>query len=689
MRIKQQRTKAVEGAKEKSKGKRKKMALTIRTKIYLGFFATILCIILLGVINYQKSSDGLIKSYKTAMCTSIEMSADSLSKALNRITTTALELSLQNNFEKYMGYSELSDFDVIMLQSWIRDALVVKTFTEEMILHAYAIPQGKYPVVSDMNKKYDYPFSELLNEFPQLENETNIWVKQHESLDKLTGVPAEEYAFSCVMQYQKGENGFVIDVSKEKLLTALNKMKLGEGSVSAVLLPGQFETSTDSEVSFWDNGCIKPEQLENNSVVQTKSTINGTSYEIGYKYIGETNMILCSAVPSKVITKASDEIRLYTFIIVLLAVVIAAIIGILLSRNISKALSKVGNHLSLVAKGDLSKTLTMNRNDEFQHLENNVNSMTQNMKTLLDNVKGMVSSVEESSGIMNQGSSAMNEDAQKMSQVLNEIQNGVTDQANDATNCLMKMEELSAKIETVGESIVEVNKVSAMTRDALLKSVNDMKVLSNKSLENEKISSDMTEMMAAVREKYKSIQSIIDIINDISEQTNLLSLNASIEAARAGEYGRGFSVVAEEIRKLAEQSSESANHIRDIIGEVSIQNEESERIAGSAKEVSEEQFELVKNTLNELDHMDKMVASLTEKMNQIKEELSVMDGSRIDTLSAVSNISAVTEETAAASESLMENLRGLVDQSNESVKYSDDLKTKAIHLKDEMQKFTL
>jgi len=157
-----------------------------------------------------------------------------------------------------------------------------------------------------------------------------------------------------------------------------------------------------------------------------------------------------------------------------------------------------------------------------------------------------------------------------------------------------------------------------------------------------------------LQESSKSIGNIIGVINEIAEQTNLLSLNASIEAARAGEAGRGFAVVAGEIRKLADQSVESANKIRIIIEEINSKTKATVTTAKQAESVVAVQEKSLKNTLTVFIDIQEQVVELVTNVNNIAIGVNDIADTKSETLLAIENISAVSEETAATAEEVTE-----------------------------------
>ena len=190
----------------------------------------------------------------------------------------------------------------------------------------------------------------------------------------------------------------------------------------------------------------------------------------------------------------------------------------------------------------------------------------------------------------------------------------------------------------------------AADADASVKSgisaVENLKVKAN---ETSDVTKGVIVDIEALARETSSIENIVATINDIASQTNLLSLNASIEAARAGEAGRGFAVVAEEIRKLAEQSAVSAGEIGTIIASITSKTEKTATAAKHAEEIVKQQEDAVSTTLSEFNVISENVKTIASHLKDIGLQVAEMEKAKVNTLSAVEGISAVSEEAAASS----------------------------------------
>lgn len=192
-----------------------------------------------------------------------------------------------------------------------------------------------------------------------------------------------------------------------------------------------------------------------------------------------------------------------------------------------------------------------------------------------------------------------------------------------------------------------------------------------------------------LKQQSASIYNIIDVINEISEQTNLLSLNASIEAARAGKEGRGFMVVAGEIGKLADQSIHAASNIRDIIKKIEEQTNNTVKSAQKTEKMVESQKLALEETVHVFHSINQKVIKLTDQIDLIAIGVDNMAGSKNDTLSAIGSIAAISEETAATTEQISETGLVQINFAHELTDITQKLNETVIVLKANLDSFSI
>jgi methyl-accepting chemotaxis protein len=220
---------------------------------------------------------------------------------------------------------------------------------------------------------------------------------------------------------------------------------------------------------------------------------------------------------------------------------------------------------------------------------------------------------------------------------------------------------LSEQIDQVYTNTNEIEKIADNTKSIAGEGILIVDELNIKSKATADITQNVINKIQDFESQSKNIASFVSIINEIASQTNLLSLNASIEAARAGEAGRGFAVVADEIRKLADQSVDAVNQIQKIVKEITTKTKDTIDTAKEAENIVETQTLALNKTVQVFDSINGHVNELANNLNNISIGIKRIETAKEDTIDAIQDISAVSEETAASSEEVSATALNQID----------------------------
>lgn len=369
--------------------------------------------------------------------------------------------------------------------------------------------------------------------------------------------------------------------------------------------------------------------------------------------------------------------------------VISAIITLILANNIARPIRKIANLLSQAASGDFTARYHSKSRNEIGLLADNFNEMQNKISALLSNTKQIVENISESIVLLNENSENANQVAESVKQAAREILTGSTEQAVEAEKSAgmssqlnYQFEELSNKTEEMvleAENAVQVTKEGAVT-------VSDLK---EKNETTYSIIAKTATVIDSLSKESETIGSILNSLEDITSQTNLLSLNASIEAARAGEHGKGFAVVAEEIQKLSKESAKATENINTIMAQIQAEIDSSVKMMDTVKLVSTQQKETVDNVMSAFDHISENSSSITEIIEENRRIVTKMRSNNSDVASAISNIAAISEETAACTENVTDSILEQTSDIQLIASQAAELKEKAEGLDKEIQKFKI
>lgn len=653
--------------------KENKKLMGIRFKLIIGFAIPIFFIIGLGLLSYWKASDGLVSNYEKSTENTMKMAAKYLDYGFKGVESIASLYTKDTGIYYYIQNQNFTDdFNKKAYIQSLSTDLVKKADSEAMIEDIHIIPKAHSQVATSSNRSAEGFYNELKNDpiFTKI-SDTKIdhfWIGSHPIVDEKLGTKTEDYAFALVQKFQIDEGVIIIDIKKREINSFLKDLDFGKDSIVGVVTADgnemlikagadkKNETSVISLGSSKEEFHFTTEEYYQTAVSgaaakgQNYVTYDGKEYLCLYNKIAGTGVVLCALIPKASFMVQADSIKSFTTIIVAAAAVIAVLIAAFLSQGIALSLKHINRSLKQLAEGDFTVSMVHKHRDEFIILAGNTKDMINNMRKLILKVTNVSRLVSESADNVLKASENIATASSEISVSINEIGHGISGQAQDSQNCLVQMDELSEKIKTVNTSIEEIEIIAENSNDMIIKGIGTMEELSKQSEATNDITRFVTNNITALEQKSHSIERIIQVINEIADQTNLLALNASIEAARAGEAGRGFAVVADEIRKLAEQSIKAAGEINSVINDIIQQTTDTVSIAKDAEQIVSKQNGIVENTITTFRNIGDGIQKLANSLEVIGQNVSNMESARGGTLNAVESISAISQQTLAASE---------------------------------------
>ncbi|WP_409291732.1 methyl-accepting chemotaxis protein [Peribacillus sp. SCS-37] len=356
--------------------------------------------------------------------------------------------------------------------------------------------------------------------------------------------------------------------------------------------------------------------------------------------------------------------RLYTIVVIAAAVIFSIVFGYVLSQIISRPLKKVVDLVGDVAQGDLSKTTDINTKDEIGVLAASVNDMIVNLRNTVGNIiqsaESVAASSQEISATTQQiasGATSQAHDAQTITELFTQISKGAEIQSNDS----QKMAGLFKELNEVIDSVAKTAQETAIIGEDLAKQSEVGGRVVKTSIDG---MTEVSEQMSLLEKEANKIGDIIKVIDDISSQTNLLSLNAAIEAARAGEQGKGFAVVADEVRQLAEKSSEATKEISEIIK--GIQNR-----TQSSVEAVKEGVDNTHKTGEAFSTIAKMVAQSSAKVEEIQTASKAQSAKSMDVMTSIESIASSSAQQSEQASEVMTAVESIAAASEESAAASE------------------
>ena len=689
--VRSQRSKKVPKQTMVQKKEQKKGVLfSIRAKIFLCFLIPILFLILVGVFSYKKAAAGMYDTFRDSNEQTINMANQYIDVSNSFIEAEALKYAFQSDLGKYMiGLYETDSTRKKSVINSVGSSIRASQAGNEFISNIHIVTIEDIQMLSTraggnvmgIYKEYKdemLGYSDNGKKLPE-------WVDYHKTLDETLGLKQSDYIMAYQTTPQSGKGFIVIDVKASAIQQFLDSLDMGDGSIigfvtqsgreiiSEKLPDGQESTRADGETVFYGQDFFN--NLEDQQTTKEVS-INGKSYLFFYSRMERTNAAVCALVPMEIVNGQADDIRNVTIAVVLIACVVAVLIGIIISTGIQKNMKRISGRLEEVAEGNLTTKVSVKGHDEFNNLAVVANHMINNNKKLVQKVSGATDTLESSAQEVRQASNVMKDYSVNIIQAIDEINDGITKQSEHAEECVRKTDTLSEEIQNVSSIAGQVEGLVSEAENMINHGMQMVQTLGERATKTTDVTIKVETSIEELKKESEIINEFVETITDISEQTNLLSLNASIEAARAGEAGRGFAVVAEEIRKLADHSAEAAGEIQNNVTHITDQTVNSVENAKQARDMVALQTEAVQEVVGVFDDMNQCMQKLFDALKEIVSSTEQADKEREDTLAAVKNISDIIAETAEGTklvQSVAAKLQENVDTMNQTAQSLGDL----------------
>ena len=682
-------------------GKRngKKKMKSIRTQLIAMFCVPLVFIIALGAICTSSASNALQKNYEQAAGSTINAKAEHLALVLSTVESKMSQLNSKSDVSLYYSesYTVDSKDEKRAKRAIEADIETLGGETESII--------GNIALMSYYGESYasdgEFKEGDRATAFEQSKDgaeylssgEEYYWTARHNFVDSELGLSDNSYFLSVTTKLKStlGKDiGYIsADIKMSLIADTLLGIDLAEGSIFGIVSPDGIEATPDgvSETPYFIG------KSEYNDAVSTRTTASGYAKINGDKYlvictpIGDSGAFLCGAIPRNEIVSSANAIWFLAIVVVLISAACSVLLGVWVATSYAKAMKRTMAGLDKVAKGDLTAKMRTKRKDEFGALVACANKTVVNMKGMVEQTSVAADNVGSSAVGVGDTSAKLLTATQNITTSITEIRNGIVQQAEDSERCLVQSEELGERINEVKADAHAIDELAQNAKASVENGMNAIGILEKKGEETASITKRITVDMDALAEESHSIGKIIGVINDIAEQTNLLSLNASIEAARAGEAGRGFAVVADEIRRLAEQSVEAANEIAGIVNGIKAQTEGTAQTVAQAEEIVASQSVALQNAIALFRNIGDNVEEMTERLENISNGVERIGQAQTVTVDAISSISAVSEQTSAASE----EVQNMVDLQLKAVEDLSDasnvLNNEARKLQEALQAF--
>lgn len=414
-----------------------------------------------------------------------------------------------------------------------------------------------------------------------------------------------------------------------------------------------------------ENAVIKGvvQQLQDGKKPETavvEYVFNGTTKYSAYTILNNENILVLTADESEALAGITTVTGVAVGIIAIV-VLIAIIISFIMGRRLMRPLVKVSTIIEDVANGNIEADFSVVKesNDE-------IGLIIEKMKELTQSLGSIVGKIRNSSDTMSSNSYELNDTSSQTLAANNEISKAVEDVAEGSTGMAASISkinenllEMSNETKDINASVDEIKNQTTAVQDSS-KIMNDkIKSMQDSSHKMDEGISAISKRIETVNTTVDKVSNIVSVIEEISSETNLLSLNASIEAARAGDAGKGFAVVAQEIRVLSDNTNTELENIKQIISSLVEECRYCVQASGTIVEDNAKQKEEIKAVLDEFGSLDEQIQKTAEKADEIEELVTAMIELNDDITKSSNSLTDVSAANAAATEEMNANIEEL------------------------------
>ena len=387
---------------------------------------------------------------------------------------------------------------------------------------------------------------------------------------------------------------------------------------------------------------------------------NGTTKYSAYTILNNENILVLTADESEALAGITTVTGVAVGIIAIV-VLIAIIISFIMGRRLMRPLVKVSTIIEDVANGNIEADFSVVKesNDEIGLIIEKMKELTQSLGSIVGKIRNSSDTMSSNSYELNDTSSQTHAANNEISKAVEDVAEGSTGMAASISKINENLLEMSNETKDINASVDEIKNQTTAVQDSS-KIMNDkIKSMQDSSHKMDEGISAISKRIETVNTTVDKVSNIVSVIEEISSETNPLSLNASIEAARAGDAGKGFAVVAQEIRVLSDNTNTELENIKQIISSLVEECRYCVQASGTIVEDNAKQKEEIKAVLDEFGSLDEQIQKTAEKADEIEELVTAMIELNDDITKSSNSLTDVSAANAAATEEMNANIEEL------------------------------
>jgi methyl-accepting chemotaxis protein len=692
------------GSKQQGENKRDQIFKQIRfenpiksvgMKLFLMFFISILLFVLVvGMVSYQLSKGVIKTKVSVGSQQTITQAGKKLDFVFQTLEDTTLQIMLDKDIQDLLAALpniKTGSYESLEASRKISDKLNVFLFANKNIksLQLYETGGKLINMVGSGSSTMETNVSNEAWFKKTIENNGKAsWL---DTKEKGYSGSSSAFAIGRVLKNTTSSNTsgiLLMEYGTEILVNEIGAINLGSESEVGITNAANKYIATANNANLEKEAKI---QLTADQLAIAPGTSgsfeNADSRMVAYYKTKLAGWNLVAHMPVSSLVKDADKIFNFTLIIALVAAFIAILIGIFVARSIGRPLVLLRNLMQQGAKGNLTVRANYQSQDEIGQLGKSFDVMMEQITGLVQQTRLSAQQVLETAGELTNSSKTTAVAAREIATATDEISNGAAGLATESERGNELTHHIGIQMKKVIEANLEMGTAAADVQSSSEQGTRYMSELISKTNLTEEMIRSMVEKVDNLKESTRSIRKILDVLNNMTKQTNILSLNATIEAARAGTAGKGFMVVADEIRKLADQSRQSIDIVGQITETIQKEIDETVKVLSNATPIFQEQIQSVKEADTIFKQVTNHMGGFIEQLSAVSDSISTLDQSQVVLSDAMTNVSAVAEQSLATSEEVASLSSEQLSISDGLVKLSDQLEHLSNSLKDTLSKF--